>query len=114
MTQDFIKLLAAWALFHESADEGWKAAVGQGQKQQPGSMGEGPEAFVHGLAALVDEEKEKLKARLASTDNSDEANPPAADLTERLDALAFEIRELRGCMESLQATVDGLAARQGD
>jgi len=113
VNQDFIKLLAAWALFHESADEGWKAAVAQGQKQQPGSMSEGPDAFVHGLAALVDEEKEKLKARLAE-DGGDAAAASSGDLAERLDALAFEIRELRGCMESLQATVDGLAARRGD
>lgn len=113
MTQDFIKLLAAWALFHESADEGWKSAVAQGQKQAPGSMSEGPEAFVHGLAALVDEEKEKLKARLAD-DKAEHAAAPSTALAERLDALTFEMRELRGCVESLQATVDGLAARRGD
>ena len=113
MNQDFIKLLAAWALFHESADEGWKSAVAQGQKQQPGSMSDGPAAFVHGLAALVDEEKEKLKARLAE-DGAGEAAQPAADMHHRLDALAFEIRELRGCVESLQAAIDGLVARRGD
>jgi len=113
MKQDFIKLLAAWALFHESADEGWKAAVARGQTQQPGSMSDGPEAFVHGLAALVDEEKERLKARLAEDGDAAETMPDS-DLSERLDALAFEIRELRGCVESLQASVDGLAAKHDE
>ncbi len=113
MNQDFIKLLAAWALFHESADEGWKSAVARGQAQQPGSMGDGPEAFVQGLAALVDEEKEKLKTRLAGEGDSVEA-APGPDLSERLDTLAFELRELRGCVESLQASVDGLAARRDE
>lgn len=113
MNQDFIKLLAAWALFHESADEGWKSAVARGQAQQPGSMTDGPEAFVQGLAALVDEEKEKLKARLAEGDAVD-AGPSQPDLSERLDGLAFEIRQLRGCVESLQAAVDGLSRSRDD
>ncbi|MFP4207428.1 MAG: hypothetical protein ACLFSC_02140 [Wenzhouxiangella sp.] len=111
MNQDFIKLLAAWALFHESADEGWKAAVAQGQRQQPGNMSDGPEAFVHGLAALVDEEKEKLKARLAEG-AAEEPGVQSPEIAERLNELTFEIRELRGCLESLQATVDGLVARK--
>ena len=113
MHQDFIKLLAAWALFHESADEGWKAAVASGQRQEPGTMGEGPEAFVHGLAALVDEEKDRLKQRLAEGDGETSQAAPT-DVEERLDKLAFEIRQLRGCMESLQASIDGLTARRGE
>jgi hypothetical protein len=61
---DFVRLLAAWALVHESADEGWKAAVRRARtKAQPrASSSEGPAAFVDGLAALVAEEKERLKA----------------------------------------------------
>ncbi|MEE4296178.1 MAG: hypothetical protein V2J20_06140 [Wenzhouxiangella sp.] len=113
MNQDFIKLLAAWALFHESADEGWKAAVASGQKQTPGSMADGPEAFVHGLAALVDEEKERLKQSITGNDPPESA-ASTSNLESRLEELAFELRELRGCVESLQASVDGLIARQGD
>ncbi|MFW5816177.1 MAG: hypothetical protein ACOCVP_04915 [Wenzhouxiangella sp.] len=113
MNQDFIKLLAAWALFHESADEGWKSAVARGQAQQPGAMSDGPEAFVQGLAALVDEEKEKLKARLAEGGDADSALAPP-DPGVRLDELAFEVRQLRGCVESLQAAVDGLSKRLED
>ena len=111
MNKDFIQLLAAWALFHESADEGWKSAVARGKAQQPGSMSDGPEAFVEGLAALVAAEKERLKTRLATAGDAAEA-ASTPDLSERLEALAFEIRELRGCVESLQATVDGLAQRR--
>lgn len=113
MNQDFIKLLAAWALFHESADEGWKSAVARGQAQKPGTMSDGPEAFVQGLAALVDEEKEKLKMRLAEEGGAESALSQP-DPSERLDALAFEVRELRGCVESLQAAVDGLSKRLED
>ncbi len=113
MNQDFIKLLAAWALFHESADEGWKSAVARGQAQQPGRMSDGPEAFVQGLAALVDEEKERLKDRLAKGSDAESAEATKG-LSERLDSLAFEIRELRGCVESLQATVDGFVQRERD
>jgi hypothetical protein len=114
VNQDFIKLLAAWALFHESADEGWKSAVARGQAQQPGAMGDGPEAFVQGLAALVDEEKEKLKSRLAEEGEASDSAPSREDVGARLDALAFEVRELRGCVESLQASFDGLSRRLED
>ncbi len=111
--KNIIELLAAWALIHESADEGWKAAVKRGREQTPGAMGDGPEAFVEGLAVLVDEEKERLKERLADGGDSDEiANP--VELGERIDQLGFEIAELRGRLESLHASIDGLAQRLPD
>jgi phage shock protein A len=103
---DFIRLLAAWALIHESADEGWKAAVARGRQLEAGEL-QTPDAFVDGLAALVAEEKERLKASLAG-------EPPAAAAAElggALEALRFELAELRGRIESLQASVDALAAR---
>jgi len=110
---DFVRLLAAWALVHESADEGWKAAVGRGSKLAPGELDQGPEAFVDGLAALVAEEKEKLKAALAS--GAATGSPgTGADLGEALDALRFELAELRGRIESLQASVDAIATRGRD
>jgi hypothetical protein len=112
---DFIRMLAAWALVHESADEGWKAAVSRGyaQGRTPGAIDAaaeaGPEAFVDGLAALVAEEKEKLKASLAG-DGLGRA-PTTADIGGKLDVLGFELAELRGRIESLQASVDAIAAR---
>jgi phage shock protein A len=106
---DFIRLLATWALIHESADEGWKAAIARGRKLSPGELEQGPDAFVDGLAALVAEEKERLKAQLAGDDQG--GGLPGADLAEKLDALSFELAELRGRIETLQASIDALAAR---
>lgn len=104
---DFVRMLAAWALVHESADEGWKAAIARGRELAPGELDQDPAAFVDGLAALVAEEKEKLKATLAGDET---AGAPPADLGAALDALRFELAELRGRIESLQTSVDALAA----
>ena len=105
-SDDFMKFLAAWALVHESADEGWKSAVVRGRDQAPGQMSEGPEAFVDGLSAMISEEKDRLKEALASGDV--EAPGTGADLGTRLDELRFEVNELRGLIESLQASIDAL------
>lgn len=107
---DFVRFLAAWALVHESADEGWKAAVERGRTLAPGELQRGPEAFVDGLAALVAEEKERLKAALAA--GGSDAAGGSADLSAALEAVRFELAELRGRMESLQASIDALAARR--
>jgi transketolase N-terminal domain/subunit len=109
---DFVRFLAAWALVHESADEGWKAAVGRGRKLEPGDLGRGPEAFVDGLAALVAEEKERLKATLADGEHGGATS--STDIAGKLDALGFELAELRGRIESLQASIDAIAARGRD
>ncbi len=111
--KNFVELLAAWALIHESADEAWKTAVARGREQTPGAMRDGPDAFVEGLAALVNEEKERLRKRLAEGDDP-ASSASSVDLGERLDQLGFEIAELRGRLESLQASIDGLAKRQRD
>lgn len=109
---DFVRFLAAWALVHETADEGWKAAVRRGADQAPGELERGPEAFVDGLAALVAEEKERLKRELSEATSSPSAT--GGELGAKLDALAFELAELRGRIESLQASVDAIAARGRD
>jgi hypothetical protein len=101
---DFIRLLAAWALVHEAADEGWKAAVARGRAGTPG----GPEAFADGLAAIVAEETKRLKSELAG---SPAASRTDSSLADRLDAVAFELAELRGRVETLQTSIDALAAR---
>lgn len=109
-TDEFMRFLAAWALVHETADEGWKAAVERGASQETGSMAAGPEAFVDGLSAMVAEEKERLKAELASG----AVEPPGsrADVVTHLDELRFEVSELRGRIESLQASLDAALARR--
>ncbi len=112
--KDFIRLLAAWALVHESADEGWKAAVARGERLTPSALEAGPDAFVDALAALVSEEKERLKRELAGAEEADEMASGSTDLGGQLDALRFELAELRGAVESLQASVDAIAARTED
>lgn len=109
--KDFVRFLAAWALVHESADEGWKAAVDRGRKLEPGELGHGPEAFADGLAALVAEEKERLKKEIAAGESGDGSSPAATSVAEKLDAIAFELAELRGRMESMQASIDAIGAR---
>jgi hypothetical protein len=110
--QDLVRILAAWALVHEVADEGWKAAVARGRKLEPGELDNGPEALVDGLAALVADEKERLKREIADGDADDAARP--GDIGRKLDAMAYELSELRGRLESLQASVDAIAARDRD
>jgi hypothetical protein len=106
---DFMRFMAAWALVHESADEGWKAAVVRGDAAEPGEMGQGPEAFVDGLSAMIAERKEQLKAELAA--GQTDAGAGNGDVSENLDGLRFEVSELRGRLESMQASLDALLAR---
>lgn len=114
-----------WALVHEGADEAWKAAVARGAAAAPGAA-DRPDAFADALAAMVAEEKERLKAALAggSPGAPTAGGTPAAGasasaggrdaLAAALEGLRFEVAELRGRLESLQASVDALLARRGD
>lgn len=106
---DFMRFMASWALVHETADEGWKAAVTRGEGQETGGMDAGPEAFVDGLSAMIAERKEQLKAELGS--GVAEQAGSRADVSQHLDGLAFEVAELRGRLESMQSSLDALLAR---
>lgn len=110
--ETFMRFMAAWALVHETADEGWKAAVERGRSQSTGEMGAGPEAFVDGLSTMIAEEKERLKAELASGG----IVPPgsAKDVVTHIDELRFEVAELRGQLESMQASLDALLRRSAE
>ena len=114
---DLVRLLASWALVHEMADEGWKAAVERGQDPTlAGSDDSGD--VVDGISALVAREKERIKSELAATAPGGPAGAVAVtsapDAAEVLAEVRFELAELRGRMESMQAAVDALAARTGD
>ena len=109
-TTDIVRLLATWALLHDTADDAWKAAVARGRAVTPGEMHEG-DAFTDGLAALVADEKERLRARLAGDAEGATGRAAPGDVAEALEALRFEVAELRGRIESLQTTVDSLVAR---
>lgn len=106
---DFMRFMASWALVHETADEGWKAAVARGEGQEAGTMNAGPEAFVDGLCAMIAERKEQLKAELAA--GTAETPGSRADVARNLDGLAFEVAEMRGRLESMQSSLDALLAR---
>jgi predicted aminopeptidase len=106
---DFTRFLASWALVHETADEGWKSAVARGNAQEPGDMDSGAEAFVDGLSAIIADRKEQLKAELAAGAEGGEAS--RAGVGEHLDELRFEVAELRGRFESMQASLDAILER---
>jgi hypothetical protein len=106
--EDFMRFLASWALVHETADEGWKAAVTRGAAQEPGGMDAGSEAFVDGLSALIADRKELLKAELAAGPQTGDSR---IDIAEHLDELRFEVAELRGRFESMQASLDAILER---
>lgn len=109
---EFMRAMAAWALVHETADEGWKAAVERGLAQETGAMEAGPEAFVDGLSAMIAQEKERLKTELASGAVSTAGS--MSDVAGVLEELRFEVAELRGRIESLQASLDASSsAREG-
>ena len=112
MPDTFLRFLAAWALVHETADEGWKAAVGRGAADGPGATEGGPDAFVNSLSALVAEEKDRLKAQLAAmaaggADGAIEAGSGAEALAE----LRFEVAEIRARLESIEVALDTLLRR---
>jgi hypothetical protein len=108
-TKDFVRVLAAWALLHESADEAWLAAVERGRTTRAGEPAGGADAFADALAALVADEKDRLRREL--TGGASAAGAPQSDLAAALAELRFELAELRGRVESLQASVDAVAAR---
>lgn len=107
---DFVRFLASWALVHETADEGWKAAVKRGLAGAPGEMSAGSEAFVDGLAAMIAERKERLKEELSSGSSGGDRGADT-DVGAHLDELRFEVAELRGRLESLQSSIDALMER---
>ena len=106
MSDDFLSVLAMFALAHEVADDGWKLAIERGQSGDAGDMSEGPAAFVDGLALMVAEEKDRLKDSLVSGDI--ESPGSKAEVSDKLDELSFEVGELRGRLESLQSSLDNL------
>jgi len=87
------------------------AAVERGRTTRVGESAEGAEPFADALAALVADEKDRLRRELTGGSAAG-GTPP--ELASALAALRFEVAELRGRMESLQASVDAVAARLGE
>lgn len=107
MTDDVMRFFALWQLTHEAADEGLKAAIRRGAEAGAEGMSGGPDAFVDGLAAMVEVEKEKLKAELDARARGEvEAEPAATDPA--LDELRFEVAELRGRLDGIESLLEAL------
>jgi hypothetical protein len=109
MTDDVMRFFAAWMLTHETADEGLKAAVLRGEEGGPEGMGGGPDAFVDGLAAMVAEEKERLKAELEARARGEEVAEEKRDPA--LEELRFEVAEMRGRLDSIEAMLETLVRK---
>lgn len=108
-TDEFMRLMAAWALVHEMADEGWKAAVARGGAEGGAPAADDPAQFVDMMSSMIAAEKERLKTALAAGGDGGNAS---GDVSKSLDALRFELAELRGRIETLQASVDALATER--
>lgn len=104
MPEEVLRLLAMWALAHELADDAWRAAVERGQVEGPE-----PPDQLDSLAALVAAEKDALREALESGD----ITTAVLREGESLEGLRFEIGELRGRMESMEATLESIARKLG-
>lgn len=112
MTDDVMRFFAAWMLTHEVADEGLKAAVVRGDSGGPEGMSGGPDAFVDGLAAMVAEEKERLKQALEARARGEEA-PVERHSDPALDEVRFEVAELRGRLDNIESLLETLVRKIG-
>jgi len=72
----------------------------------------GPDAFVDGLAAMVAEEKEKLKRDLEARARGEETmieKQPDPELEE----VRFEVAELRGRLDNIESLLESLLRKLG-
>ncbi|MBN2847503.1 MAG: hypothetical protein JXP72_03515 [Coriobacteriia bacterium] len=112
MTDDVMRFFATWLFTHEAADEEIKAAIRRGMSGGAEGMSGGPDAFVDGLAAMVEEEKEKLKADLAARARGEEvASEESADPA--LDEIRFEVAELRGRLDTMESLLETILRKVG-
>lgn len=106
---DPMKFFALWMFTHDQADDLMVQSVERGKAVAGEGMSGGPDAFTDGFMAMVAEEKARLKEQIASG-RADEAVSPQ---DERLDEVRFEVAELRGRIDQMQATLDAIAAHVG-
>lgn len=106
---DPMEFFALWMFTHDQADDLMVQAVERGKAVAGAGMSGGPDAFTDGFMAMVAEEKERLKERIAAGT----AEEPGDEGDERLDEVRFEVAALRGRLDQMQATLDAIAARVG-
>ncbi|MGV8084350.1 MAG: hypothetical protein AB2L09_12065 [Coriobacteriia bacterium] len=103
-TDDVMRFFATWMLTHEVADDAIRAAVERGQREGDSA------AFEDALAAMVAEEKERLREQL----RPGAAGASAAEGEEQqraLQEMRFEIAELRGRIDALTTALESLGAK---
>lgn len=105
MTDDVMRFFATWLFTHEAADEEIRAAIRRGTNGGPDGMSGGSDAFIDGLAAMVEEEKERLKRDIGARARGesvalDEPSDPV------LDEIRFEVAELRGRLDSMESLLE--------
>jgi len=106
---DPMKFFALWMFTHDQADDLMVQSIERGQAGGGAGMSGGPDSFTDGFMAMVAEEKARLKEQIASGNAGDSASPQ----DERLDEVRFEVAELRGRLDQMQATLDAIAAHVG-
>jgi hypothetical protein len=106
---DPMKFFALWMFTHDQADDLMVQAIERGRAAAGEGMSGGADAFTDGFMAMVAEEKARLKEQIASGAVADAAG--AED--ERLEEVRFEVAELRGRLDQMQATLDAIAAHLG-
>ena len=106
MADHFLRLLASWALLHELADEAWKAAVARGRGAEGEDAIEG-DPHLDALAALVAEEKDRLREALASGELTGSRRTHGQSFEE----IRFEIGEIRSRLETMESTLDALSRK---
>jgi hypothetical protein len=103
---DPMKFFALWMFTHDQADDLMVQAIERGKAGAGEGMSGGPDAFTDGFMAMVAEERSRLKEQIASGKADEVASPQ----DERLEEIRFEVAELRGRMDQMQATLDAIAA----
>ncbi|HSK47966.1 MAG TPA: hypothetical protein VLA05_08195 [Coriobacteriia bacterium] len=106
---DPMKFFALWMFTHDQADDLMVQSVERGRTVAGEGMSGGPDAFTDGFMAMVAEEKARLKQSIASGNAAEVTSPQ----DERLDEVRFEVGELRGRMDQMQATLDAIAMHVG-
>ena len=106
---DPMQFFALWMFTHDQADDLMVQAVERGKAASAEGMSGGADAFTDGFMAMVAEEKSRLREQIAS--GKLEEAPDAHD--EHLEQVRFEVGELRGRIDQMQATLDAIAANLG-
>jgi hypothetical protein len=72
-------------------------------------MNGGSDAFVDGLSAMADAEKDRLKEALAAGQVGPE--PAEEERSPQLDELRFEVGEVRSRLEAIETALDAIVRR---